>query len=456
MTDRNNLEISNNDDTILRDLGNGLILRRATPADTENLVAFNGMIHGEEDSEQPDEKVASWTRDLLEKPHPTFSPGDFTMVEEVSTHKIVSSLNLISQVWTYGGIPFGVGRPELIGTLKEYRNRGLVRAQMEEIHRWSAERGQLLQAITGIPYYYRNFGYEMALELGAGRVGFGPNVPKLKEGQVEPYQFRSANKSDIPFISQLYGSAVKRWLVAARWDEELWQYELLGKSNDNVNRRELRIIETLENEPVGFLSHPPFVWGTTLGTGCYELKAGNSWLDVTPSVIRYLWNTGEEYARRDKKEHLGAFAFWLGSEHPAYEVASQRLPRTPRPYAWFLRVPDLPAFISRVIPVLEDRLERSVLAGSSGELKISFYRSGLRLAHDKGRLKEVKAWKPSPNGHSGDAGFPALTFLQLLFGYRSLEELEYAFPDCWTEGDAHRTFLKVLFPKQISDVWGIN
>ncbi len=32
------------------------------------------------------------------------------------------------------GFPFGVGRPELVGTLPEYRNRGLVRAQFEEVH----------------------------------------------------------------------------------------------------------------------------------------------------------------------------------------------------------------------------------------------------------------------------------------------------------------------------------
>ena len=61
-------------------------------------------------------------------------------------------MNLISQTWAYEGIPFEVGRPELVGTLPEYRNRGLVRAQFEEVHRWSAARGELVQGITGIPY----------------------------------------------------------------------------------------------------------------------------------------------------------------------------------------------------------------------------------------------------------------------------------------------------------------
>ena len=39
--------------------------------------------------------------------------------------------------------PRVVGRPEAVGTRPEYRRRGLVRAQFEVIHAWSAERGEL-------------------------------------------------------------------------------------------------------------------------------------------------------------------------------------------------------------------------------------------------------------------------------------------------------------------------
>ncbi len=44
--------------------------------------------------------------------------------------------------------------------------------QFEEVHKWSAERGHKVQVITGIPYYYRQFGYEMALDLTGRRIGF--------------------------------------------------------------------------------------------------------------------------------------------------------------------------------------------------------------------------------------------------------------------------------------------
>ena len=44
-------------------------------------------------------------------------------------------------------------------------------------------------------------------------------------------------------------------------------------------------------------------------------------------------------------------------------------------------------------------------------------------------LTSVECW-PAFGQDDGDVCFPDHTFLQLLFGYRSLPELEYAFPDC--------------------------
>src|SRR4030095_6565200 len=81
---------------------------------------------------------------------------------------IVSSMLLVSQSWAYGGVPIPVGQTELGGTRPEYRGRGLVRTQFEVLHEWSARRGELLQVIAGVPWFYRQFGYEMALPRGGG------------------------------------------------------------------------------------------------------------------------------------------------------------------------------------------------------------------------------------------------------------------------------------------------
>jgi len=188
---------------IIRDLGDGLYLKQSTLDDIERLADYNARQLSDEGPDQPEEVLRHWTKDLMTR-HPTAGPDDFTYVEEAQTGKIVSSLCLISQNWVYEDIPFGVGRVEMVSTHREYRRKGLVRAQFDVFHQWSNERGHKMQAITGIPYFYRQFGYEMTLSLGGARRGYRPHIPKLKDDETEPYQIRSAAPEDIPFIGEMY------------------------------------------------------------------------------------------------------------------------------------------------------------------------------------------------------------------------------------------------------------
>ncbi len=87
---------------------------------------------------------------------------------------------------------------------------------------------------------------------------------------------------------------------------------------------------------------------------------------------------------------------------------------------------------------------------------MSFYRSGLRLVFERGRLMGVEPWQPGPRELEGDIAFPGLTFLQLLFCYRSLEELRASFPDCWWNSNETRALFEALFPKKSSQVIGLS
>lgn len=442
---------------ILHDLGDGLVLRRAKEDDLEALSAFNAIIHSDKGSEKPDERVHAWTHDLIEKPHPTYSVDDFTIVEDTRTNQIVSSLNLISQNWSYSGIEFGVGRPELVGTHPDYRNRGLVRAQFDVVHQWSAERGELVQAITGIPYYYRQFGYEMAVNLEGCRAGYPIHVPSLKENEKERYAIRPARPSDIPFMMELYELGTKRSLLACIRDEAIWRYELEIKSTDNVSRFALFIVENMLGEAQAFFGTPPFTWGETQAVQVYEVKPGVSWSEITSPVIRYIKKLYDEYsAKEENAKAFGGFGFWLGENHPVYQVIPSKLPFKRNPYTWYLRVPDLITFMTRIAPVLEQRIEKSYIPGYSGEIKLSFYKGGLRLVFDQGKFRTAEKFQPTAVSDEGDAGFPGLTFLQLLFGYRSLDELRLTFPDCWAKMDEAYVLLNTLFPKQASDIWPVS
>jgi hypothetical protein len=437
---------------ILRKLDDGLIIRRTSREDADALVKFNIEIHQE--GEWDAKGLEDWTRDLISGEGPTFDAGDFTIVEDTQSGEIVSSCCLISQTWSYEGIPFKVGRPELVGTKKEYRRRGLVRQQFEILHQWSQARSELAQAITGIPYYYRLFGYEMTLNLGGGRAGYAIHVPELKEDKEEPFSFRQAGEKDIAFLMTTYERGFSRNMINALWDEDLWRYEISGKRQYNINRREMVIIEDQQGNPAGMLGIPPIKWGKNSVTTLYELAPGYAWTEVTPSVIRFLWQTGERLAKEQDQEQK-IFGFWLGESHPVYEVAATKLPRVRKPYSYYMRVPDLPAFLKAIKPVLERRLEESAFAYHSGELKLSFYTEGLRFLFEKGFIQTIEAL-PFEDLEPYSASFPPLVFLHLVFGHHTMADLKDTFTDCLTQDDETQHLLDALFPKKPSEIWPVS
>ena len=436
-----------------RELPGGLVLRRATTTDTEALVALNASLHHWPQL-PPNPPVGTWTRDLLRGSHPTTGPGDFLVVEETTTGRLVSTLCLITQTWSYDGIPFTAGQPELVGTIPEFRQRGLIRELFSTIHAWGAARGELMQGIGGIPWYYRQFGYEPAIEFGAGRVGPVARVPALPPGATEPYTVRPATEADIPLLRRLHDAGRARNRLAAVRDEAAWRYELTGHHLGSAVARLFCVIERADGTPVGLVGYQPILWqGTGLVVTAYELVAGESWLAATPSVLRALHEIGERLIAPDATQPLDSLICLLATQHPAYAVASHWLPELRPAYAWYVRVPDFPALIRQVAPALERRLAASPLAGHTGEVRISWYRDGLRLAFDAGRLVAAERWQPTVD-EGGDCAFPDRTFVQLFCGHRSFAELAHAFVDVWAS-DAARVLLQALFPPAPSEVWGL-
>ncbi len=437
----------------LRDLGDGLILRRASVEDADALAALNSMMHSDDGPDKPNTRIGAWTRDLVARPHPTLTAGDFTIVEETSTKRIVSTLCLIPQTWTYEGIEFGVGRPELVSTLPEFRKRGLVRIQMDEVHKWSEERGHLVQIITGIPYFYRQFGYEMTLILAGRRYGFEGNLPALKDGEIEPYTIRPANETDLEFMLRMYELGQRRYAISCKRSLENIRYEWNGQSDESIIRYDNTIILDAKGKRIGYLLHTTDLWSGGCHAVQFEIDEGSSWLDISPSVARYLWKKAGEYAERDAMPRT-SFGFHLGESHPSYEALDDRLPAARKPYAYYVRVPDLPAFLMHVKPALEKRLAESIAAGYSGELKLDFYRSGIRIFFEHGCISGVEPMKTGP-GIETHASFPDLTFLHLIFGHRSFDELRHAFTDCYWENNTARVLLNALFSKRPSNVFPV-
>ena len=437
------------------DLGDGLIVRRARPHDAAAVAA---LLVGAHAAAAPAAGAAAdldwigiWARDLMERPHPTMDAGDVVVVEDARAGRLVSTLNLIPQTWVYAGVPLGVGRVELVGTDPAYQGRGLVRRQLEVVHRRSAGRGHLLQVISGIPGYYHQFGYTYALAAGGGRTAWRRHVPALAPGAAEPFRLRLAGEADLAALDEIEQHAAarsrlglpprrRRLAVRAGWPQRLERLAQPappprggrpgcdpGRDGPPPGRggpyRGLRRPRQrrLPGHPAGRSDRP----GPALRGRPGRFLARGHPLSLAPP---------HAYPKRGRPAADAVPAYeheevrlTLGEDHPAYAAAPGLLAQPFAGSAWYVRGPDLPALLRRVRSVVEARLAASLVAGYTGHLSLSFYRDGLRLRLERGRLAAVEAWPRAPF-RAADACFPDLTFLQLLMGYRSLDELEARLP----------------------------
>ena len=434
------------------DLGDGLLLRWATPDDADELAEFNIRIHSDEPND-PQNFLGAWTRVLMSGDHPTVQAHDFTVVVDTNAGgKIVSSLNLISQRWAYAGIEFSVGRPELVGTDPAYRRRGLVRKQMEAVHAKSAARGEMVQAITGIPWYYRMFGYEMAVDLHGGRQFFWWRPGNYKPVEQEVYRLRVATAVDIPILSQLYVEHSQDSLLVRVRDEQQWTYELRP---DNPVKDKFVLIEIADGTSVGYASYDQR--GTSYNIHEFGVISGHSWRAVALFLTRHLKLEADKFNQeKEEKKQISNLSFNLGMGHPVYQALGRQLEKQILPYSWYIRIPDLPAFLRHIAPVLERRLADSVLAGYSGNVRINFFTSHMVLTFADGKLTEIGDDYPLKWFGDGDATFPDLTFLQLILGYRTWEELDRSFADCYVENPETAVLFDIIFPKQSSWIQGLN
>ena len=413
----------------------------------------------------PDHHLADWTRDLLEGRHPSFTPADATVVTDTRTGQIVSCLHLVSQTWSYGGVAIAMGQPELIGTRTERRGHGLVRAQFEIVHRWSAEHRHQMLAISGIPWFYRQFGYEMAIERGGGPLRTPRRAAAAARAAARlACARRRSGRHRVPHGSRRLPPPRARSCRSRVMPHSGATSSRASAATARPGARSAFSSGTVE--PVGYVVHAIALFGANLAVMGFEVIEGVSWREAWLASLHDLKQSGQAMAAASAGARFGAISFWfLAYDHPLYRV--YRFKERDDGYAWYARVPDVPGFLRTVTPVLERRLAASPCAGHSGALTLGFYRDGVRLTFERGALKTVEAWEPAITVQGLEFGrassdprrplamFPDLTFLQLLFGFRSLEALEAAFPDCVVRTQEARALLEALFPRSPSDVWPV-
>ena len=349
---------------------------------------------------------------------------------DTTKQKVVSYFCLSRTTCVLNDTQFPVGHMEIVATLPEYRHRGFIRKLNDLFEQRVTEYKLPLLVIIGIPYFYRTLGYEYAINFDGTLTIPTELIPRLKKNEKEPVtmeeiteqtfdQYLTARKHRNSYLDfyRIITPAEFPYLTYGKFgDDSVYRFYIIKHNTKTVGSFILSI-----------------------GWGFLEMH--ELWIkDLThiPAILRHT----KSIARRRRLP----IRIYLPSR-PALQPVLEGLTRSKftRPYAWYVRIPSIKHFIETITPVLENRLAQSDFAQLTDSFRINWYRAGIELTFENGKLKKITEIKREEIKDMHVA-VPFPVIFQLLMGYKTIDELHEIYPDAGAQS-VKLPLVRVLFPK---------
>ncbi|MFI7613795.1 GNAT family N-acetyltransferase [Nonomuraea terrae] len=392
-------------------LADGLVLRQAQPADLDQIGTL--LADRLDPADVLDHRLVVTDPDA----------GWPSCAVVVDGDRVVSTVTLLDEDVRIGGIHLPAGQVELVATDRAYEGRGLVRALMRWAHDRSAARGHVVQVMIGIPYFYRLFGYEYAIDIPPALTVHTPPPGEATSG------LRAARPADIPAMTALQEATQNRFDVAMPHSAACWRWLLAHEAST-----------------LWILEHA----GTVVATGRTTPPG--------PEVLLAEAAALDEAAARDLLRGVAA----LASEgkvrvvHRSGTVTAaawqEFLDHEPRKQAeqYYVRVPDVAVLLDRLRPLLWHRLTTAGIDRAGRDIVISTFGAHYRIpVHTDGLGEVVTGGAMQAPGALGGAAAAPDQVPALLFGPHGFEGLTRVRPDVYARDEE---LFQTLFPPLTADV----
>ncbi len=405
-------------------IGNNLTLRVAIddPDELQRFLSFNLTVHQEESLKKYISRL------YLE--HPKRDEIYWIYIEKKDSNKIVSSITLMPLEWNFNGIPIPICEMGLVGTLPKYRNRGLMGIMNKLYEDIMRQEGYLLSVIRGIPYYYRRFGYEFALNLDERILLNKSQVPSRK---LEMISFQKATKQDLAFIKSIYNKEQERFFVSNRFNSDNFMYKFMNDDFDD-NFLSTFLIK-IKGKPISFFSI-----GMSYDNVAFSLIVPEVNEESMIKILQYVKILNE------KNDQI---VFHVNSDTKFAQYICSIGGKRDLGYGWQIRIPNIKEFLHAIRPVLEQRIERSSYKGLSQDILISDYREIFTIRFKNGKVEDIEVKKGYPFPGSCDVQIPSSTLIKLLLSDKTFEEIKYILKDSILKPGSEK-LIKILFPKKPS------
>lgn len=414
--------ITVNEAVYQKPLSEGLTLRTLSNlTELDRVAAINEAIH--------EPGVGEMTRKIFEK-HPDTTGRDLVFIEN-EQGEAVASLCLIPWTLRFGPVELPVAELGIVGTLEHYRGKGLNRVMMAYFWQRYQERGALLSIIQGIPFFYRQYGYEYAMLPLEG--GWRIQMDQIPAAGGPEYSFRPAVPADIPQLGRLYDQQNRLLDLSSHRSPEVWSFLLERTRVDEAMQHDTWIMEDASGAAVGYCRIPDYHFNQNLLT-IDELSLVDFYSGL--SVLNFIKKLANERGKDGLRLHLP-------HAHPLVQLARSFGAVDLGHYSWQIRIPDRVEFLRRITPVFEQRLSGSMFAGLSGKFGLNLYQEVIGLTFSSGRLTVVA---PCKEDEQTILNLPPNQFVPLVLGGHNIEEIHTCFPDAYARGP-WQLLVDTLFPK---------
>jgi len=339
----------------------------------------------------------------------------------VDGDRVVSTATLLRESVTVAGVVVPAGQVEMVATDPSHEGRGLVRALMDEAHRRSADRGDLLQVMIGIPFFYRQFGYSYAMPIP---LPWHVHATPAADADIT---VRAARLDDIAAMTALQAAAQSTADVRMPHSAGCWRW-LVQRSGST------QLVAEHDGVVIATARQTPPDDGVVLGE-----VAGRA--DGIRSLVAAAGREGEVAVLERPVAGLDA---------TLAEIAVA--PDSPdRAREWFYaRVHSLAPLLDHLRPALLERF-RSAGLGGRHEVLLSSWRSHVRFSIDEDSMSDVVAGGPEQAPISkGGSGVPPDALAPLVLGPFGAAGLETRHGDVLL--GRQRELMEALFPPLTSDL----
>jgi hypothetical protein len=341
----------------------------------------------------------------------------------VAGDQVVSTIGLLRMQLWIGEVMVPCGQPEFVVTHERSRHQGFVRALIDLVHGWSVGRGDLVQIIAGIPYFYRQFGYAYGLR----RPPEWLVPPEIRLVCEEGWEIRPGVASDAAVLCDLQDAAQAGADARLPFSEGLWP-----------------VLLALPHAPVWVASRE----GRVEAAGRLRI-ASDAPLHLQAIAATNI-KAAEALIAGVRADHPGRSL--VVAERAALPLAGllgTAVPVSRRKWL-YVRIGDAAALLRKIVPVLDGRLQGSAFASESGHLEISLYRSSIGIDYERGSITGITSTSGEHfPGREPDVHLPPDLLAGLLFGPGGVVDLE---AELDVDLGDHRDLMAVLLPRLHTDV----